>query len=275
MALRACPRLARSVGCSIPADIVHVVFAAMWAGGLVGLVHRAAEPDAGGTSGRTSGGRWPLPSARCECLRRRPAGEPWRSGTSTAVLERSHRRLLDRRPAGPPIGGARAAAGRRADACWLAHGTAWSGGSRPWRGSPSPWHPGGRDPAGHRRGRLGGQPLRDGLRPDCCCSRSPWSACCCSWPATTGYLLLPWPVLRPRLGAGPPAWPRGWRRLVSTVRLEALGMVAVLGGDGRAGQRRRRATAPALPPPVPFTQTQCRSTAGHVTLHGSRPTRHW
>jgi hypothetical protein len=52
---------------------------------------------------------------------------------------------------------------------------------------------------------------------------------------------------------------------VSTVRLEALGMVAVLGVTALLanGTPSNGATAP---PPVPFTQTQAFE-GGHVTLH--------
>ncbi len=50
---------------SIPADIVHVAFVAMWAGGLVGLVTVLRQPNPGGAPGRAA----PLRGA---------AATPWR-----------------------------------------------------------------------------------------------------------------------------------------------------------------------------------------------------
>ena len=57
----------------------------------------------------------------------------------------------------------------------------------------------------------------------------------------------------------------GWRRLLSTVRLEALGVVAVLGVTAvlANGTPSNSATAP---PPVRFAQTQAFD-GGQVTLH--------
>jgi copper transport protein len=78
------------------------------------------------------------------------------------------------------------------------------------------------------------------------------------------YLLLPG-----LLAASPSADRRtvalGWRRLLGTVRLEALGVVAVLGVTSVLvnGTPSNGASAP---PPVAFTQTQPFD-GGHVTLH--------
>ena len=59
------------------------------------------------------------------------------------------------------------------------------------------------------------------------------------------------------------AW--GWRRLTSTVRLEALGIVAVLGVTSVLANGTPSNSA-TLPPPVVFHQTQSFD-GGHVTLH--------
>jgi copper transport protein len=77
------------------------------------------------------------------------------------------------------------------------------------------------------------------------------------------YLLLPGLFAASTSGRAGVAW--GWRRLVSTVRLEALGMVAVLGVTAvlANGTPSNSATAP---PPVAFSQTQPFD-GGHVSLH--------
>ncbi len=77
------------------------------------------------------------------------------------------------------------------------------------------------------------------------------------------YLLLPG-LLAAAASPRREAVARGWRRLAATVRLEALGMVAVLGVTSvlANGIPSNGATAP---PPVPFTQTQPFD-GGHVTL---------
>ena len=77
------------------------------------------------------------------------------------------------------------------------------------------------------------------------------------------YLLLPG-LLSAAASPRREAVARGWRRLAATVRLEALGMVAVLGVTSvlANGIPSNGATAP---PPVPFTQTQPFD-GGHVTL---------
>ena len=78
------------------------------------------------------------------------------------------------------------------------------------------------------------------------------------------YLLLPG-LLSAAAAASPTALSRGWQRLVSTVRLEALGMVTVLGVTAVLANGTPSNGASA-PPPVPFTQTQAFD-GGHVTLH--------
>jgi copper transport protein len=77
------------------------------------------------------------------------------------------------------------------------------------------------------------------------------------------YLLLPGLFAASASGRAGVAW--GWRRLVSTVRLEALGMVAVLGVTAvlANGTPSNGATAP---PPVVFSQSQPFD-GGHVSLH--------
>ena len=77
------------------------------------------------------------------------------------------------------------------------------------------------------------------------------------------YLLLPGLFAASASGRTGVAW--GWRRLLSTVRLEALGMVAVLGVTAvlANGTPSNGATAP---PPVAFAQSQ-RFDGGHVSLH--------
>jgi putative copper export protein len=77
------------------------------------------------------------------------------------------------------------------------------------------------------------------------------------------YLLLPGLFAASASGRAGVAW--GWRRLLSTVRLEALGMVAVLGVTAvlANGTPSNGATAP---PPVAFAQSQPFD-GGHVSLH--------
>jgi copper transport protein len=77
------------------------------------------------------------------------------------------------------------------------------------------------------------------------------------------YLLLPGLFAASESGRAGVAW--GWRRLVSTVRIEALGMVAVLGVTAvlANGTPSNGATAP---PPVAFSQSRPFD-GGHVSLH--------
>ncbi|HEX4435023.1 MAG TPA: CopD family protein, partial [Acidimicrobiales bacterium] len=78
------------------------------------------------------------------------------------------------------------------------------------------------------------------------------------------YLLLPG-LFSAAATAHPGALARGWQRLVSTVRLEALGMVAVLGVTAVLANG-TPSNGASEPPPVPFTQTQAFD-GGHVMLH--------
>ena len=77
------------------------------------------------------------------------------------------------------------------------------------------------------------------------------------------YLLLPGLLAASRSGASGVAW--GWRRLVSTVRLEALGMVAVLGVTSVLANG-TPSNGAGVPPPVVFAQSQPFD-GGHVALH--------
>ena len=81
-------------------------------------------------------------------------------------------------------------------------------------------------------------------------------------------VLLPWLFHTATATSGrgtPDAIARGWTRLRATVRLEAIGMVVVLGLTSvlANGTPSNGAT---LPPPVPFTQTIAFD-GGHVMLH--------
>jgi copper transport protein len=77
------------------------------------------------------------------------------------------------------------------------------------------------------------------------------------------FLLLPW-LSATSLGSSPAAVGRGWGRLRATVRWEAVGMLAVLAVTSvlANGTPSNGATAP---PPVPFAQTQAFE-SGHVSL---------
>jgi copper transport protein len=77
------------------------------------------------------------------------------------------------------------------------------------------------------------------------------------------YLLLPGLFAASTSGRSGVAW--GWRRLVSTVRLEAFGMVAVLGVTAMLANGTPSNGAIA-PPPVAFSQSQPFD-SGHVSLH--------
>ena len=77
------------------------------------------------------------------------------------------------------------------------------------------------------------------------------------------YLLLPGLLAASRSGTAGVAW--GWRRLVSTVRLEALGMVAVLGVTSVLANG-TPSNGASVPPPVVFAQSQPFD-GGHVALH--------
>ncbi len=78
------------------------------------------------------------------------------------------------------------------------------------------------------------------------------------------FLLLPG-LFSAAAAAQPAAQARGWQRLISTVRLEALGMVAILGVTAVLANG-TPSNGASEPPPVPFTQTRPFD-GGHVTLH--------
>ncbi len=260
---------------SIPADIVHVVFAAMWAGGLVGLVTVLRSRT---RAARLAG---QLPSSAVPFVMTAESPRPTRAalatravagGTSTALLERP---AFVADPASDRSGG--------------------------------PAAPGG--PGGDRGNGVGGGGDDDGsLLTDTAGVVGRFSTMAgISFAGIlvagtllaivevgsvanlfeTGYgqmlllkialvgllLILAWYnryLLLPGLfsaaaAARPAALTRGWQRLVSTVRLEACGMVAVLGVTAvlANGTPSNGATAP---PPIPFTQTQSFE-GGHVMLH--------
>ena len=210
-----------------------------WRAGGVGS--GAAEPHTGGAPGRTDAGRRggrrrgraglvatggsADDDGRCRAGR---AG----AGTSTAPLERAARRDAaasagaTRRPPARAQARARrghgrtATDGRWAEAALRRRRRAWSGASRPWPASPSPAILVAGTLLGHRRGRVGGQPLRDRLRPaaaaqDRPCRPPPLRGRVQPLPASPrpvlGGGLLPARLRSPGVGRG--SWRRcAWRR---------------------------------------------------------------
>ena len=230
---------------SIPADVVHVAFVAMWAGGLVGLVtvlrtRIGAARREGELPARTSGG------PRAGGLDRPAVGGPTRAaGAATAVLERPA-------PA-PPRSGLGARLGDTASvvarfstmagisfAGILVAGTLLAVAEV---GSVANLFETGYGQLLLVKIALVGLLL--------------------FLAAYNRYLLLPG-LLTATTGR-PDVVARGWQRLVSTVRLEAVGMVAVLGVTAVLANG-TPSNGSAAPPPVPFTQTQTFD-GGRVTLH--------
>ena len=78
------------------------------------------------------------------------------------------------------------------------------------------------------------------------------------------FLLLPWLFHTTATGTSD-AVARGWARLRSTVRWEAVGMVAVLGLTSILANG-TPSNGASLPPPVPFAQSQPFE-GGHISLH--------
>ena len=78
------------------------------------------------------------------------------------------------------------------------------------------------------------------------------------------FLLLPW-LFHTSARGTPDAIARGWSRLRATVRWEAVGMVAVLGLTSILANG-TPSNGASLPPPVPFTQSQPFE-SGHISLH--------
>jgi putative copper export protein/methionine-rich copper-binding protein CopC len=263
---------------STPADVVHVVLAAMWAGGLIGLftvlrarvgaARRAGEfparasagalggPDAMplGTSGAATAGRTAFASG----------------ATATAVLERPAAPAVDSGPSGTTNGG-------------VAHGDRADGGA---------------DAAGEGDGSLlastsgvvgrfstmAGISFAGIIVAGTLLAVAEVGSVSNLFETGYGqllllklglvglllflagynrYLLLPGLFAASASGQGGVAW--GWRRLVSTVRLEALGMVAVLGVTAVLANGTPSNGASA-PPPVAFSQSQPFD-SGHVSLH--------
>jgi copper transport protein len=242
---------------SIPADIVHVVFVAMWAGGLVGLVTvlrsrtraarlagqfrsgHAGDEGLGGVGAGTSSGLT------------RAAG----AATSTALLERPA-------PAAHS-GGPGGAGGGDAEGTLLAETAGVVGRFSTMAGISF-------------AGILVAGTLLAIVEVGSVANlfETGYGQLLLLKIALVGLLLvLAWynrylllPGLFSAAAAGrPAALARGWQRLVSTVRLEALGMVAILGVTAVLANG-TPSNGASSPPPVPFTQTQPFD-GGHVTLH--------
>ena len=231
---------------SIPADVVHVVFVAMWAGGLVGLVtvlrtrtaaaRRQGELPVGTSAGAQAG--------RLE----RPAGRDLAraSGAPTAVLERPAP-APPRPGAGLRLGDTAAVVGRFSTMAGISFAGILVAGTLlavAEVGSVANLFETGYGQLLLVKIALVGLLL--------------------FLAGYNRYLLLPG-LSSASSSDRPDVVARGWQRLVSTVRLEAIAMVAVLGVTAilANGTPSNGATAP---PPVPFTQTQP-FVGGHVTLH--------
>jgi copper transport protein len=243
---------------STPADVVHAVFAAMWAGGLVGLVlvlrtrFRAVAwaGDSEAALGSAHGSEPPLPVASSRTSLSQGGG------ATTAVLER------------PSVSGA--------------------------VGTPS--HGDGDGPPDNRdlltstTGLVGRFSTMAGISVACILvagvllSIAEVGSVANLFETGYGqlllvkiglvglllfvaaynrYLLLPW-LFATSTDSAPDAVARGWKRLRATVRWEAVGMLAVLAVTSvlANGTPSNGATAP---PPVPFDQSQPFE-GGHVSL---------
>ena len=242
---------------SIPADIVHVVFVAMWAGGLVGLVtvlrsrtraaRLAGQFQSGGVGGATAGGAGS--GATSSALTRAGAG-----GTSTALLER---------PASTTTPQVMTADGGGDDGGLLADTAGVVGRFSNMAGISF-------------AGILVAGTLLAIVEVGSVANlfETGYGQLLLLKIAMVGlllflawynrYLLLPG-LFSAAASARPAELARGWQRLVSTVRLEALGMVAILGVTAVLANGTPSNGANS-PPPVPFTQTQAFD-GGHVTLH--------
>jgi len=231
---------------SIPADVVHVVFVAMWAGGLVGLVtvlrtRTAAARREGALPAGASGG---APAGGLE----RPAGRgPARaSGAPTAVLERPAP-APTRAGVGLRLGDTAAVVGRFSTMAGISFAGILVAGTLlaiAEVGSVANLFETGYGQLLLVKIALVGLLL--------------------FLAGYNRYLLLPGLSSAAASGRADVV-ARGWRRLASTVRLEAIGMVTVLGVTAilANGTPSNGATAP---PPVPFTQAQPFD-GGRVTLH--------
>jgi copper transport protein len=241
---------------SIPADVVHVAFVAMWAGGLVGLVtvlrtRRGAARRAGQLGARRLGGApaGPLEGPPVAGLSR-PAG----AGAPTALLERpaagvgiAAGDLSPGSDGGALLGDTAAVVGRFSTMAGISFAGILVAGTLlavAEVGSVANLFETGYGQLLLAKIALVGLLL--------------------FLAGYNRYLLLPG-LLSAAATARPDIVARGWQRLASTVRLEAIGMVAVLGVTAvlANGTPSNGATAP---PPVPFTQAQPFA-GGRVTLH--------
>ena len=250
---------------SIPADIVHVAFVAMWAGGLVGLVTvlrrrtrtaRLAGQLSGDGAGITEVGA-PAPLFGSGLTRALGAG------TSTAVLERPAPPAPPSASSDAPGRGDGPLVGDDGDGALLADTAGVVGRFSTMAGISF-------------AGILVAGTLLAVVEVGSVANlfETGYGQLLLLKIALVGlllvlagynrYLLLPG-LLGAAAGGRPAALARGWQRLVSTVRLEALGMVAVLGVTAVLANGTPSNGASA-PPPVPFTQTQAFD-GGRVTLH--------
>jgi copper transport protein len=244
---------------SIPADIVHVVFVAMWAGGLVGLVTvlrsrtRVARlaghmPVRGEARAEGAGIRATASLADSQLARPGSAGV----GSSTALLERPSATATSPgigpgRDGGAPLADTAGVVGRFSAMAGISFGGILIAGTLlaiVEVGSVANLFETGYGQLLLVKIAMVGLLL-----------------------FVAGYnrfLLLPG-LFSVAAAARPDDLARGWQRLVSTVRLEALGMVAVLGVTAVLANG-TPSNGASTPPAVPFTQTQSFED-GHVTLH--------
>jgi copper transport protein len=248
---------------SIPADIVHVVFVAMWAGGLVGLVtvlhrrirtaRRAGQMQTPGdlnSTTRAVSGAAGSPEAGVT----RTVG----AGTSTAILERRPPPAVASGPGGPFYPRI-----SEADGSLLADTAGVVGRFSTMAGVSF----GGILVAGTllaiaEVGSVAN--LFETGYGQLLLVKIAMVGLLLFLAAYNRILLLPG-LLSAAAAGNPDSLARGWRRLVSAVRLEALGMVAVLGVTAVLANG-TPSNGASTPPPVPFIQTQPFD-GGHVTLH--------
>jgi copper transport protein len=248
---------------SIPADIVHVVFVAMWAGGLVGLVtvlrsrtraaRLAGQFESGGVGGAMVGGGAGVASSGLT----RAAG----GGTSTALLERPAPATTPGAVAGSV--GAITGSDGDGDGSLLADTAGVVGRFSNMAGISF-------------AGILVAGTLLAIVEVGSVANlfETGYGQLLLLKIAMVGlllflawynrYLLLPG-LFSAAASARPAELARGWQRLVSTVRLEALGMVAILGVTAVLANG-TPSNGASTPPPVPFNQTQAFD-GGHVRLH--------
>jgi copper transport protein len=237
---------------SIPADVVHVILAAMWAGGLVGMIivlraRARAERTGHSLDPRPPRGGPPEPLSRgVSALSRR-------AGTTMLVLERPRSTTLGE-TALPPDPGT------------LLRGTAKMVG---------------------RFSTMAGISFAGIIVAGTLLATAEVGSVANLFETGYGQLLLVkiglvglllfvagynrYLLLPGLLGAAADdrrqVVARGWQRLLSTVRVEGAGMVAVLGVTTVLANG-TPSNGASLPPPVPFEQTQAFD-GGHVTLRVS------